>query len=99
MECASTAHALSHFRAHPTKGTTFEEGSLNSNRVTHSVDYLPNPNEKRNIALDRDAGEKEVVLVPDATKPLVALAFKLEESRFGQLTYMRVRLVEGGLSK
>jgi elongation factor G len=54
------------------------------------VDYLPNPNEKRNIALDRDADEKETVLVPDPKAPLVALAFKLEESRFGQLTYMRI---------
>jgi elongation factor G len=53
-------------------------------------DYLPNPSEKRAVAMDRSAGEAEVVLSPDSKKPLVALAFKLEESRFGQLTYMRL---------
>ncbi len=52
--------------------------------------YLPAPAEKRNIALDRDAEEAEVEVLADAKLPLVALAFKLEESRFGQLTYMRV---------
>ena len=55
------------------------------------ADYLPAPTEKVNIALDRDAGESEVVLSSgDPKAPLVALAFKLEESRFGQLTYMRI---------
>lgn len=54
------------------------------------VDYLPNPTEVPNIALDRDDNEKEVVLRTSATDPLVALAFKLEESRFGQLTYLRL---------
>jgi len=47
------------------------------------VTYLPNPTEVRNIALDRKNAEAEVVLAHDADKPLVALAFKLEESRFG----------------
>lgn len=54
------------------------------------VDYLPNPAEKVNVAMDRGNGEVEVVLDTDPTKPLIALAFKLEESRFGQLTYMRL---------
>ena len=53
--------------------------------------YLPNPAQKRTVAMNRDAGEAEVALDPtDPKLPLVALAFKLEESRFGQLTYMRV---------
>lgn len=54
------------------------------------VDYLPNPLEKRAVALDRDNDEVEVELSTDGKAPLVALAFKLEESRFGQLTYMRI---------
>lgn len=54
------------------------------------VAYLPSPPEKVNYAFDLDNNEAEVELNCDPTAPLVALAFKLEESRFGQLTYMRV---------
>ena len=53
-------------------------------------DYLPNPTEVSNKALDQANNEAEVVLSCDADKPLVALAFKLEDGRFGQLTYMRI---------
>lgn len=53
-------------------------------------DYLPHPTEIRNIGLDQDNKEAEVVLEAKDEKPLVALAFKLEEGRYGQLTYMRV---------
>jgi len=60
-------------------------------------DYLPNPSEKRSVAMDRNNNEAEVELKPDAKAPLVALAFKLEESRFGQLTYMR--LYQGTMRK
>mmetsp|Transcript_18927 Transcript_18927/g.38855 ORF Transcript_18927/g.38855 Transcript_18927/m.38855 type:complete len:728 (-) Transcript_18927:33-2216(-) len=54
------------------------------------VDYLPSPEEKENHALDLDKGEEQVKITCDADAPLVALAFKLEEGKFGQLTYMRV---------
>jgi elongation factor G len=53
-------------------------------------DYLPSPSEVTNKALDVSRDEAEVSLKCDTTAPLVALAFKLEESRFGQLTYIRV---------
>lgn len=53
-------------------------------------DYLPNPKEISNEALDLDKNEEKVALSADPTKPLVALAFKLEDGRFGQLTYMRI---------
>ncbi len=53
-------------------------------------EYLPNPTEVENKALDQDADEKEVEVLSDFSLPLVALAFKLEESRYGQITYMRV---------
>ncbi|HOV38208.1 MAG TPA: elongation factor G, partial [Spirochaetales bacterium] len=54
------------------------------------VHYLPDPSEVKNIALDLDAGEKEVELIADVKLPLVALAFKLEEGQYGQLTYIRI---------
>ena len=60
-------------------------------------DYLPAPSEVENIALDVDKEEKEVKLTCDPKAPLVALAFKLEESRFGQLTY--IRIYQGTLKK
>lgn len=54
------------------------------------VDYLPNPSEVENLALDQKRNEASVKLVPYNALPFVGLAFKLEESNFGQLTYIRV---------
>ena len=54
------------------------------------VDYLPAPHEVENVALDLDKEEAPVVLKTDSKAPLVGLAFKLEEGRFGQLTYLRI---------
>jgi elongation factor G len=55
------------------------------------VHYLPDPTEVTNlaVALDNDAAPP-VVLESDFDKPTVALAFKLEDGRYGQLTYLRV---------
>lgn len=52
--------------------------------------FLPSPLDVKNYALDRDNNEEKVELSSDPTKPAVALAFKLEDGRYGQLTYMRV---------
>ncbi|OJZ87285.1 hypothetical protein ASPFODRAFT_59723 [Aspergillus luchuensis CBS 106.47] len=54
------------------------------------IDYLPNPSEVQNLALDKKRNEASVKLVPYNSLPMVGLAFKLEESNFGQLTYIRV---------
>lgn len=54
------------------------------------IDYLPNPKEVENFALDLDQEEKKVPLDINSKLPLVALAFKLEDGQFGQLTYMRI---------
>lgn len=52
--------------------------------------FLPDPSEKSNKALDRSRDEAPVSLVPYSKEPFVGLAFKLEEGRYGQLTYIRV---------
>jgi len=62
--------------------------------VTH---FLPDPTEVENVALDLRKDEEKVVLQADPDLPLVALAFKLEEGRFGQLTYLRI--YQGKLKK
>ncbi|MBX2996547.1 MAG: elongation factor G [Bdellovibrionaceae bacterium] len=77
-------------------------GSAFKNKgVQHLLDnvghYLPTPMEKKEHALDLDNNEEKVDLFPDDKKPLVALAFKLQDTPFGQLTFMRV--YQGQLQK
>lgn len=59
--------------------------------------YLPSPAEKKEQALDLAKNEEKFDLFPDNNKPTVALAFKLQETPFGQLTYMRI--YQGKLAK
>lgn len=54
------------------------------------VYYLPSPAEKKEYALDAKNPENKIELFPDNSKPLVALAFKLQDTPFGQLTYLRI---------
>lgn len=51
--------------------------------------YLPSPTEVTNYALDLNNEEAEFPVTNDPKDPLVALAFKLEDGRYGQLTYLR----------
>ncbi|KAI8850586.1 putative MEF1-translation elongation factor G, mitochondrial [Chytridium lagenaria] len=61
------------------------------------IDYLPAPHEVINTGLDLKNNEAVVPLSSSSSEKLVGLAFKLEESRFGQLTYLR--LYQGTLKK
>ncbi|MFA7559965.1 MAG: elongation factor G, partial [Sphaerochaeta sp.] len=54
------------------------------------VNYLPNPTDVTNVALDLDNDEEEVILKADDEMPPVVLAFKLEDGQYGQLTYIRI---------
>ncbi len=54
------------------------------------VRYLPDPTDVKNFALDLDNEETQVELKSDPKLPAVALAFKLEDGQYGQLTYIRV---------
>lgn len=58
---------------------------------------LPCPSEIENQAFDLDDDESSVILSNDLKKPLVALAFKLEDGQYGQLTFIRV--YQGTLAK
>jgi len=61
------------------------------------VRYLPNPTEIENIAHDKDENMRDIKLKSDPELPAVALAFKLENQQYGQLTYLRI--YQGRLSK
>ena len=61
------------------------------------VDYLPDPSEVENRAIDLDREGAELALSSDPAAKTVALAFKLEDGPYGQLTY--IRIYQGGLRK
>jgi elongation factor G len=54
------------------------------------IAYLPAPQDIKNTALDLKNDEQEILLTPDPAAPLTSLAFKLEDGRYGQLTYIRI---------
>jgi elongation factor G len=58
---------------------------------------LPCPEDIANQALDLNEDEARVDLTSDPNQPTVALAFKLEDGQYGQLTYIRV--YQGTLAK
>lgn len=54
------------------------------------IDYLPRPTEVMNHAYNVDKNGEKTEMFIDNKKPFVGLAFKLEETKFGQVTYIRV---------
>jgi elongation factor G len=61
------------------------------------MNYLPDPTEVKNYALDLNNHEERKELSADERSPTVALGFKLEDGQYGQLTY--VRIYQGSLKK
>ena len=59
--------------------------------------YLPCPTDVINLALDLKNDESEFAVTNDPDDPLIMLAFKLEDGRYGQLTY--IRTYQGTLKK
>jgi len=59
--------------------------------------YLPSPSEVPIEAVDLDHDNRPVMLEADPRAQTVAYAFKLDEGRYGQLTFLRV--YQGTLSK
>jgi elongation factor G len=56
------------------------------------LNYLPNPSEVKNEAIDLQNPDTNATIpvATDPDAPTIALAFKLEDGRYGQLTYLRI---------
>lgn len=53
------------------------------------IDYLPDPTQVYNYGYNRNKDGEKTTMEIDNKKPFVGLAFKLEETKFGQVTYVR----------
>lgn len=69
-------------------GTAFKNKGVQT-LLDAVIDFLPAPTDRKYYGNDNDKGEK-IEVYPDPKKPLCAMAFKITDETFGQLTYTRV---------
>ncbi len=77
-------------------GTAYRNKGIQS-LLDAIVRYLPSPLDREVFAKDLANGGAETPLANDPDAPLVAMAFKLVEEPFGQVTFMRI--YQGTLAK
>ncbi len=77
-------------------GTAYRNKGIQS-LLDAVVRYLPSPLDREVFAKDLTNGGAETPLATDPDAPLVAMAFKLVEEPFGQVTFMRI--YQGTLAK
>lgn len=70
-------------------GTAFKNKGVQP-LIDAVCDYLPSPLDRATFARDHDKEGAEVPLASDPAAPLVAMAFKITDETFGQLTYTRI---------
>jgi elongation factor G len=65
--------------------------------LNNVIEWLPSPVDVQNIAMEAKDESLTHVVESNTDDPLLALAFKLEDGRYGQLTY--IRIYSGTLNK
>ncbi len=61
------------------------------------IRYLPSPLVRKIVASGHETPDQKVPLSPEQDKPMVAMAFKIVDDPYGQLTFMRI--YQGAIEK
>ncbi len=94
-----TRHAVLHQEFTPVfLGTAFKNKGVQP-LLDAIVRYLPSPPEISNEGINPQDETEKIKLESDPAKPLVAMAFKIVDDEYGQLTYTRIyqgKIEKGG---